>query len=1316
MAFNLQSYFNTSKDLKQATTSYFSNQLGFNFENLKTSDQPIEITISNKIYNLNVVFQLTGEELHLQTDILDSISFQELKYSKYLVCCYNFGNIDKIPNKSLLANFNRQLSRLFEAQSGMPNLIIFRYTVKDKTYITFSISELREKPNQRTGRYIASKIILFKDIDIEDTHRAHIEILKKLNGVYKNFDELHQQWLKTLNIKELSDQFYKQVKIKYDVLVEHLVLPSQSNTSIESKKDFVLRLVGRLIFCWFLKAKGWIPSNLLSLEAINQNSNYYHKILETLFFECLNKDPKTRDLDKKEMFESVPYLNGGLFEAKSDDHYDTSKAEFLDRSNFQLKIEDGLIQDIFKLFEDYYFTVDENTSTEQEIGVDPEMMGRIFENFILNRSSTGSFYTPREIVDYMVEGSLFECLKEKIKYSNLSKDSFLDLSKQDDYILTGIAEHYPKRRFVVELKQNKIELSVYLLLKVRGWTFVNDKVDRLKHRHQEIGYNFWSNFLTENYTITSYFFAKPKDVDSGNGLIKIPKIGMVINIDNVEFILILSFSTKGFWMLDTCYQIYGNKLQKLQKDAKKNLNELSQFWRQKNIPQGEIETFGMDGYYHQTHSKRQLSEIFSVFQSIYKNIIKQNPSVVKKFSSDTILDFVENVFNNTKKQDYEKKKIEIVNTLQNLKILDPACGSGAFSIGVLQKLSEIKHSLEPDKTLYEIKLNILQNSIYGVDILPIATEISRLRCWLSLVVDEDKNNPKPLPNLEFKFVTANSLVGIEHLDFGLGQDEIEAKQNELKDLRKQTFEPAQNKSELKEKWDKLSSELFDLQVNSGFYGKNATDLSSWNPFENKSSDFFDPEWMFGVEGFDLVIGNPPYVGEKGNKDTFEPLKQSELGKRFYQGKMDLFYFFFHFGLDILKNGGVLSFITTNYYITATGGTKLRNDFKQRSNVLKLINFGELKIFESALGQHNLITLLQKKEIPLVEEWTPKTDGVNPQAHTIITQNKGYLGNEILENIIAGKDPNTNYYQISQANLFDENGYIKLTNGGIDEVLDKMLIGSDRLDQICHINTGFNSGADWVTNSNLEQIPNSTIYSKGQGIFALTKDEFQNIFPETNLTFRFYKNSDIEKYSPLKWQNIYIIYTNKNTDIENYPNIHKHLLKFRPFLEIKREFQTGQLPWFSMHWPREKEVFTDKDKIVLPYRSNTNTFTYSNGDCFASKDILYIRKIDKTLSIKFLLGVLNSKLIYKWLYYRGKRKGEMLELYQKPLSEIPIPTLDTPEKREIAFEIEYFVEQILELKNEDSNADISDQESKINTLVFDLYELDQNDRDLILSSD
>ena len=130
-------------------------------------------------------------------------------------------------------------------------------------------------------------------------------------------------------------------------------------------------------------------------------------------------------------------------------------------------------------------------------------------------------------------------------------------------------------------------------------------------------------------------------------------------------------------------------------------------------------------------------------------------------------------------------------------------------------------------------------------------------------------------------------------------------------------------------------------------------LSDWNPFSHDKTEWFDAEWMFGIEGFDIVIANPPYVGEKGHKIMFEQLKQTALGKKFYKGKMDLFYFFFHLGLNNLTNKGILSFISTNYYPTADGALKLRKDFHERTNVIELINFNEYKILNRHLASTTL---------------------------------------------------------------------------------------------------------------------------------------------------------------------------------------------------------------------------------------------------------------------------------------------------------------------------------------------------------------------------
>ena len=674
--------FNSQKKLSQVCNDFFNFLKG---DFIDTTDT---INYQKQNYNYTIVRQITtieeDENSNLQT---------------YIIASFDLGKVEKIPNKTFLANLSRSV---YEKYIFVPFVIVFRYRVNEQNYLTFSISQIRDKTNQRTGKTKTTKVILLKDINLEKPHPAHSKILEKLKNettAVKNFDELHENWLKVLNIKELGDEFYKKILEKYNDLVEKIILPTHTNPSENDKKDFALKLVGRLIFCWFLKAKGWVSEDILGskiveAEFIRQNEiSFYHQILEPLFFESLNKDPQTRDFENKEKFASVPYLNGGLFEATEKDFYDSNLKDTDKRTNWKLEIPNQNLKEIFELFESYYFTIDENTSTEQEIGVDPEMMGRIFENFILNRSSTGSFYTPREIVDYMVETSLLEFMETKINYVDLTIDYFLELTKKDDHTLTGILENYPKRRFITKIKDNNFEISFYLLAKLRGWHLINDKITRISHRHIEIDYGFWSSFFGQNFEIETYFFAKSKDVFIHKIQVKIPKIGIIISINELKYVLILSFSSAGFWIIDTCYQLFGNKSEKLKKEAKKNLEELKHFWTNKNIPQGDIGFFEVDGYYHRAHSERQLSEIFTVFQRIYSKIINKEKNLVKFFSANKIQKFLDGVFCNTKKSLEKDKKQQIIQTLNSLKILDPACGSGAFPMGVLQKLTEIRKSL-----------------------------------------------------------------------------------------------------------------------------------------------------------------------------------------------------------------------------------------------------------------------------------------------------------------------------------------------------------------------------------------------------------------------------------------------------------------------------------------------------------------------------------------------------------------------------------------------------------------------------------------------
>lgn len=897
-------------------------------------------------------------------------------------------------------------------------------------------------------------------------------------------------------VESVTKEFYRGLVKEYEKLLsEYLTYPSNDDNS---KKEFAIRLVGRILFIKFLNKKSLVPDDIFEVT-----EDYYHEKLEPLFFEQLNT-PKS---ERKQEFKNgnIPFLNGGLFEPLHLDYYEWSG--FSSKYINMLNIDDRFFSELYEHLNQYSFTIDENSIEDSELSIDPEMLGRIFENLLAEinpetsqnaRKSTGSYYTPREIVEYMVNSSLLEYIKTK--------------TEMDEEVL--------------------------------------------------------------------------------------------------------------------------------------------------------------------------------------KTIIFKNKEPL---------------------HDYDKTKI--LSAIFELKILDPACGSGAFPMGLLQKIVKILNLIDEDASIwfglpknkefkethknrnkdYIRKLSVIKNTIYGMDIQPIAIEISKLRFFLSLIVDED-GEPEPLPNLEFKFVCANSLLP-KPKNNQLATLEYFMLEGDLLELKNEYFEASgERKKEIKKEYTQTQKKMFEEEEVTNLLSALENKLTDYNPFDPVSvAGFFDSDFMFNIkDGFDIVIGNPPYLGEKGNKETFAPLKKL----KYYQGKMDLFYLFFHLGLDNLKNGGVLSLITTNYYITATGAVKLRNDFKERSTILNLINFNELKIFESALGQHNLITTLQKGKF-------------DKPAHTSIVNAKGYLGTEVLQSIVEGTNKNTTYYQIPQEKLFN-GGNIQLTIGGIDDILDSIAIKSDLLGNITNVRQGLRTGADYVTKKHLADYNfNGNI---GDGIFIIPKK--LNIDIESSILKNWYKNSDIGKYITNSNTEEYVIFSEKdNTEIEfknKFPKAYKHLFIFKNLLEKIRERNQERVDyWFTLDRTRDSEMF-EIEKIVAPQRSYYNTFAYSDSSFHASADVYFITKSKKPYSLKFLVAILNSKLIYKWLYYRGKRKGEMLELYQEPLSKIPIIKDVKQDAQNIFVQI---VDYIIFLKQQEFNQNddlkfakdrlmVSFFERLIDCMVYELYFADE----------
>lgn len=691
--------------------------------------------------------------------------------------------------------------------------------------------------------------------------------------------------LSRFSVEVLTKEFYQELSDWYAWAIKIIRFPNNIDDKDDDAKfnnEGAIRLITRLIFVWFLKQRHLIPEEFFDESYLKENLlknfkpyqmggllhdrgevKYYTAILQNLFFAMLNspitaegsKDvaerhfrklneqgkPDRSDYDNNKLmrYESyfknpqlfvdlanrtVPFLNGGLFDCLDekdkgiyyDGFSDSEKSmkslyipDFLffipetgvdlsiwynDKRKKAVKVR-GLIQ----ILKRYNFTVEENTPFDKEVSLDPELLGKVFENLLASynpetqttaRKQTGSFYTPREIVQYMVDESLVAHLKRTVG-----------------------EELEPQYRQLMQYSDDDVEL---------------------------------------------------------------------------------------------------------------------------------------------TAEQRK-----SIMQSLY-----------------------------------------------NCKILDPACGSGAFPMGILQQMVHILNRIDPgnkqwkemmravainktseayftasdderneiindiersfDKSInrpdYARKLYLIENCIYGVDIQPIAIQISKLRFFISLVVDQNTNaDPtdnfgiRPLPNLEAKFVAANTLIGLVKKDASLFDSaEIKAKENELKIAKHKIFgaKTVKTKRKYKNIVNDLRQEIANMLYANGAVGNDeARQLASWDMFDqNASSPFFDPEWMFGVkDGFDIVIGNPPYgVSIKGE---YRKAVVSVFGN---VPDYEIYYYFIECAKLLCKRNGILSYIIPNTWLFNTYAAKYRINLFSDWTLMEVLDCTKIPIFDSATVLNSII--------------------------------------------------------------------------------------------------------------------------------------------------------------------------------------------------------------------------------------------------------------------------------------------------------------------------------------------------------------------------
>ena len=901
--------------------------------------------------------------------------------------------------------------------------------------------------------------------------------------------------LKTaFSVEALSDEFFDKYREQYADFIQYVTgkrfvkvgskweekVLDEPNAALMQAFDhdekkiryYVKKMMGRITFLHFLQRKGWMCGDLNYMQNMFENSpyknDYLDSVLEPLFFGILNTKPAERETlfadygwDKSQLNEwkDIPYLNGGLFERDEEDEPESRfPADYFKR--------------LFQFFSEYNFTIDENDPNDAEVGVDPEMLGKIFENLLEDNKDKGAFYTPKEIVRYMCQESLIAYLETN---TSVAKDKI--------------------RNFVIS----------------------------------------------------------PED-----GVADIP----------------------------------------------------------------------------------------------------------------------------------ENKKPKLLTALEEVKICDPAIGSGAFPMGLLNELLHCREVLSGEHyDRAEIKKSIIQNNIYGVDIEKGAVDIARLRFWLSIVVDEE--TPSPLPNLDYKIMQGNSLIesfmGVDLSkltyekeskkdkgEISLFDDEKNCLQKTVTHMLSSYYSCSDHDRKLKLQQE--ISETINKQLEAQAYNPEILkELRAINLAENNKF-FLWHTWFSdvfnrgdGKDGFDIVIGNPPYIKELGNEKVFTPVINSSFGKKYHAGKMDYWYYFLHKSIESISKSGIISFITSRYWINSTGAKKIIKHVSEETSFLNIVDIGKLKVFDNVVG-HHMISILTKDTSRDTCKYFAISDDVKNIVKGIYTNQRFikrddlFINNEIvLENRIA-----TNTTQI--------------------------------LGDICNVAQGVVEASDKISPKMYKKnpLPNHHV---GEGIFVLSFDEYNELnlsTEEKNIMVTFEDDGCLSRYCVNYGVTRKLIYADAQnrqkiaTDI-NFSNLKKHL-------DNMSDYITSTYKPYGLHRARKYSDFT-QPKLIGPSMFVQPCYCYDDQNLFVGMSYNIITPKDDT-NLLLILGIINSKYAQDWFHSNAKHRGAGVDVGVDKLRTFPIASATKFQQQQIID----LVNIILVKKKQDPQSNTSIEENAIDAIVYDLYSL------------
>jgi type I restriction-modification system DNA methylase subunit len=1010
------------------------------------------------------------------------------------------------------------------------------------------------------------------------------------------------------SVEVLTRAFYQELSDWYAWAIMVVRFPNDLKTLEDNQKynsEAMIRLITRLIFVWFLKQRhlvpdeffdeqyiatelieGFTPHDVVDLFGKSYESKYYKGVLQNLFFAMLNSPitPEGKDTISERRFRNgrgdydnnklmrhedlfinpdkfvelankyVPFLNGGLFDCLDDKDKGIYIDAFTDRNEIskQLVIPDFLFfgdevgrnidlsewygdkkkkrvsaRGIIDILKRYNFTVEENTPFDQEVSLDPELLGKVFENLLAAynpetqttaRKQTGSFYTPREIVQYMVDESLVAHLKRTV-----GEDLEPEYRKLVQYTDEGLALTDDQKRQIMQ----------------------------------------------------SLYECKVLDPACGSGAFPMGMLQQMVHILN-------------------------------------RIDPNNEQWKEMMLNNAISET--SEAYHNATDEER--AEIVA---------------------------------------DIERSFNESIN--------------------------------RPD---YARKLYLIENCIYGVDIQPIAIQISKLRFFISLVVDQKTNNNpvdnfgiRPLPNLEAKFVAANTLVNIKKRDADLFTSEaILNKEAEMKDAKHRIFgaKTVKTKRKYKERVIQLRDELATMLEDIGAVGNlEAQQLAAWDMFDqNASSSFFDSEWMFGVcDGFDIIIGNPPYIKERDNRLFFLPVISTDWGRMYHANKMDFWYYFLHKAIEIGSNSAIICFITSRYWTKSTGAKKIIQHIKDTANIIEIVDFGKLKVFDAVVGLH-MISLIGKKQ---------KNSKDEDCLYRKVSDN--------VENIISGTWNNERV--IKSKDLITENCEINIESEKLELHCDCDILGN-----LYSVSQGVVEANAKVSSKSLKKYPSNEI-AIGDGVFVLSKEELDILElndKENGLMVKYLGEGAIDAYHINTNNPQYLIYTDGDGKRKISSNVGGEYTKLKEHLDKMSNYITSSNAPYGIHRPRNKNAFT-LEKLIGPSMFDSPSFAYDNNSFFVGMSYNVINSQTTKFSLMYLLGILNSMFAKYWFLKNAKHRGVGVDVGVTKLREFPL--VKNP-VNQIVKDIELTVKSIIEKLHCDIENDIFEQVTRIDKLVYHLYGL------------